>query len=266
MKVCLSGRQDKEFLKKADEIKLEYRDRRIIPDYAKEYPGANIILELFNVANEDIDWKLLQEYDFMCRGKFYLCVNSVEQAKEASKYSIKFYCGYPIDSEFELQGWINVESAYVILGMPLFFDLKRIKQTYGQFVKIRAIPNIAYFDGLFRENGINGQWIRPEDMSLYSEYIDVFEFIFKTLKQERALYKRYIELQEWPGSLKTIILNFDAEGSNPMIMPETIQARLSCKQKCVSGGKCRICFNAVSLANPEKIKEYAEHMQDILEE
>lgn len=266
MKVCLSGRQDKEFLKKADEIKLEYRDRRIIPDYAKEYPGANIILELINIEDEEIDWKTLQEYDFICNGKFYLCISSLDQAKEASKYNLKFYSGYPVDSDFELQGWINVGASYVRLGMPLFFELDRLKDLYGDLIKFRTAPNVAYIDGLFRPDGICGQWIRPEDMRLYDQYIDIFEFEFKTLKQEKALYKRYIELQEWPGSLKTIIMNFDAEGSNPMILPEVAKARLNCRQKCVTGGKCRICFNAVSLANPEKIKEYAEHMQDILDE
>ena len=56
MKVCLSGRQDRKFLKKADEIKLEYRDRRIIPDYTRDYPGVHIIIELVDIADEEIDW------------------------------------------------------------------------------------------------------------------------------------------------------------------------------------------------------------------
>ena len=29
-----------QYLKKADEIMVEYRDRRAIPDYAKKYPDA----------------------------------------------------------------------------------------------------------------------------------------------------------------------------------------------------------------------------------
>lgn len=266
MKVCLNGRQDREFLKKADEIKLEYRDRRIITDYAKEYPGTYIIIELINVEEQDIDWKLLQEYDFMCDGKFYVCISSLQQAKEASKHNLKFFSGYPVESDFELIGWINVGASYVRLGMPLFFEMDRLQKQYGDKIKFRAVPNVAFTDGLYHMDGINGQWIRPEDMLLYDKYIDVFEFESKTQKQERALYRRYIELQEWPGSLKTIIMNFQADGSNPMILPEVAKARLNCKQKCIRGGKCRICYNAVSLANPEKIKEYAEHMQDVLEE
>lgn len=266
MKVCLSGRQDREFLKKADEIKLEYRDRRVITDFVKEYPGTNIIVELMGVDNTEIDWDALKEYNILVNNKFYVSVFSASQARTAIKNGLKFYCGYPIESEYELNGWIAAGSEYIILGMPLFFDIKRMKEIYGNKVKFRAVPNIAYLDGLPRENGINGHWIRPEDMQLYSNYIDVFEFIFKTLKQEKALYKRYIELQEWPGSLKTIIINFDAEGSNAMILPEVAKARLSCRQKCTQNGKCRICYHAVALANPDKIKTYVEEESEFTEE
>ena len=265
MKVCLSGRQDREFLKKADEIKLEYRDRKIIPDYIEDYPGAYIIIELLP-GIEEIDWNALQEYNYLCREKFYLCVSSIEQAKEASKLGIKFYSGYPVESDFELQGWINVEASYVRLGMPLFFEMDRLKEQYGDKIKFRTVPNVAYIDGLLHSDGINGQWIRPEDMLLYDQYIDVFEFESVDKKQEQALYERYIEKQEWPGSLRTIISNFRAEGNNPMIPSEVIKARLNCGQKCVRGSNCRICYRAVSLANPEKIQTYAEEVLQTTEE
>lgn len=263
MKVCLSGRQDREFLKKADEIKLEYRDRKIIPDYIIDYPGANIIIELVPNKDEKIDWQLLQEYNYLCHEKFYVCVNSIDQAKEASKLGIKFYSGYPVESDFELQGWINVEASYVRLGMPLFFEMDRLKQQYGDKIKFRTVPNVAYVNGLYYQDGINGQWIRPEDMRLYDQYIDVFEFEFINKEQEQALYKRYIEDQEWPGSLKTIISNFRAEGNNPMIPPEVIKTRLNCGQKCVRGSNCRICYRAMNLANPEKIQSYAAEVLEV---
>ena len=266
MKVCLKGRQDREFLKRADEIKLEYRDRRVITDFVVDYPGANIIIELVDIADEDIDWKALEEYNLLSNDKLYICVTHFDQAIESIRHGIKFYCGYPVESDFELQGWINAGAAYAVIGMPLFFEMDRLKSQYGDQIKFRAYPNVAYFDNLPRESGISGQWIRPENMRLYSNYIDVFEFYSTTRKQEQALYKRYIELQEWPGSLKTIITNFHAEGSNPMILPEVAQARLNCGQKCTRGRNCRICYNAVKLANPDVIKTYVEEVLETTEE
>lgn len=44
MKFCLSSRQSKEYLEKADEIRVDFRDRNIIPELATEYPDKTIIL------------------------------------------------------------------------------------------------------------------------------------------------------------------------------------------------------------------------------
>lgn len=259
MKVCLSGRQDRNFLKKADEIKLEYRDRRIIPDYTRDYPGVPIIVELVNVADEEIDWKLLQEYDFLSNGKIYICVSTLDQAKKAGIHSLKFYSGYPIESDFELQGWINVGASYARLGMPLFFELERLQIQYGDKIKFRTTPNICYTNNLLYENGVCGQWIRPEDIPLYSQYIEVIEFEEPDRKREQKLYELYMEKGEWFGPMKFLFTNFGHKDSvNRMILPEVARARINCGQKCMKGSNCRICQRAVDLAIPEKIEAYME--------
>ena len=52
MKFCLSNRQNKEYLMKADQIKVQFRDRKSIPDLIMDYPGKEIILETYNRAVE----------------------------------------------------------------------------------------------------------------------------------------------------------------------------------------------------------------------
>ena len=44
MKFCLSSRQSKQYLEKADEIRVDFRDRNSIPDLAMDYPDKTIIL------------------------------------------------------------------------------------------------------------------------------------------------------------------------------------------------------------------------------
>lgn len=44
MQFCLSSRLPLHVLRKADEIKVEYRDRKSIPDLINKYPGKTIIL------------------------------------------------------------------------------------------------------------------------------------------------------------------------------------------------------------------------------
>ena len=45
MKYCLSARQQDSLLKKADEIKIELRDFRAIPEYIEKFPDKTLILE-----------------------------------------------------------------------------------------------------------------------------------------------------------------------------------------------------------------------------
>ena len=40
MKFSLSNRQQSAYLKKADEILIQYRDRNALPDYEEKYPEA----------------------------------------------------------------------------------------------------------------------------------------------------------------------------------------------------------------------------------
>ncbi len=57
MKFCLSSRQSKQYLEKADEIKVDFRDRNSIPDLAMDYPNKTIILVQYpgdELINDDL--------------------------------------------------------------------------------------------------------------------------------------------------------------------------------------------------------------------
>ena len=60
MKYCLSARQPDSVLKKADEIKIELRDYRAIPDYIDKYPDKVLILEMENELPEKFNWELIE--------------------------------------------------------------------------------------------------------------------------------------------------------------------------------------------------------------
>ena len=44
MLYCLNSRQTKEYLQKADEIRVDYRDHEMILDIIKDYTNVNIII------------------------------------------------------------------------------------------------------------------------------------------------------------------------------------------------------------------------------
>lgn len=258
MKVTLSSRQTQEYLRKADEIKVEYRDRKSIPDLAEEYPRATVILEC-GFDRGELDWKELKRYNTLCRSNFMLCLASAGEAKKAREEGIKFYFGFPILSYYELNAAIASGVSYARISGPLFFDLENVKAV-ARTTKLRVVPNIAYMDGLERENGIHGMWIRPEDIDAYDEYISAIEFEDCDTAKEQALYRIYKEQKEWSGDLKMLITNLDREGVNRMIPSAASRRRITCRQACESGGSCHICDRMLMLANPELIKDYKESL------
>lgn len=155
MKYCLNSRQEAAYLQKADEIKVEFRDRDIISDLIEEYPDKDIILMCY--YNEITDWKKIEQWNILSRQHFIMCLSSISDAQECKARNIPFYFGYPVKTYYELRAMKDLGVRYVRLGEPLFFEMDMVR-SIG--VPVRAIPNIAYVDGFPRKDGVCGTWIR----------------------------------------------------------------------------------------------------------
>lgn len=247
MKFCLSNRQDKEYLMKADQIKVQFRDRKSIPDLIMDYPGKEIILE--NPKSYELEWDELQTWRMLAKDNFVLCLSDPDQLVQAIKLGFKAYFGWTISDYEVLNTVLKMGVCYVRVSGPLFFDLGHVDG------KIRATANIAFEDGLIREDGVAGTYIRPEDVNVYDEYIDVIEFGDCDLKKEQALYRIYAEQKAWPGDLGMLITDLNHVGVNRMVHPHFAQQRISCRQRCQSGGACRVCYRLLDLANPDLFKD-----------
>ena len=263
MKFCLSSRQSAEYLRKADEIRVDERDHRSVPDLAEKYPNADIVLIWRCSANNVITRENIIEYNILSKQKLIVCVDSLtpEMASFFGDNNIRYFWGYPVTTPYELQSikeFFNVE--YVRVDAPLFFQTDLLKK-FG--IPVRVTPNVAHYNYLPRENGINGTWIRPEDLHLYEDVFAAAEFEGVNLDQERALFRIYAEQKKWPGDLNYIITNIGTNGYVNRMLPEDFtKARLNCGQRCASMGACRLCFRYVHLADPERMRAYLEATKD----
>ena len=84
MKYCLSARQPKTILKKADEIKIELRDFKAIPEYIEDYPDKTLILEFVNELPEDFNWEEIQAYADKMNGNFICALSDLSLNLECS--------------------------------------------------------------------------------------------------------------------------------------------------------------------------------------
>ena len=243
-----------DYLAKAEEIVIEYRDREIIPEYAEKYPDAQLVLDV----PTDTRWNFneIKEYFILSKNKLTICLPDMwdENLPLLIKNQIPFFWSYTIKTFWELHAMINIGASQVRIGAPLFFQCDKLKSFN---IEKRICPNIAHEGYLPGVDGIVGSWIRPEDLCEYEEVFDTVEFAdCGQNHKEEALYRIYAEQKVWPSQLNMIISNIDSEAYNRMIRNEFIIARKNCGQRCLSGGACRICHRALHLANPELIHDY----------
>ena len=253
----MSGRQPYSVLKKADQVKVDWVDRDRILDFIEKIPEVSVILDIPRDADlTDRDWRTLEMYNDKL--DFYVCIHNLFLANIFKQMNLRFYWPYPIVSYYELQGILALEPAYVLLGPPLSFDLKTIQSITK--VPVRLIANTSYDPYIPRENGICGQWIRPEDVPLYDEYVEVLEFVDANLTKEATLLHIYKENGNWPGNLNLLFDNFNINVDNRAIPEDLGERRLNCRQRCMSGGSCRKCSSAIHFADLIKKKHEEQVM------
>ena len=261
MKYCLSGRQPDKILQKADEIKIELRDFRAIPDYIEKFPEKTLIIEMENEIPDDFNWDLMEVYSEKMNGNFYIATSNKYQMDVCKSKNIKFYYKYTVSSFFELDSLKEMGVSYALIGVPLIFDLKNVKR-YG--IPLRAIPNLAYEPYLNRANGICGGWIRPEDVKAYGRYIDVLEFYApKMLEKESTLYHVYAENKNWPGNLNLLIDNLNFDCDNRIIYDDDnfAERRMNCRQRCMSGKTCHYCVDCMKFE--AVVRKYRDYKNNI---
>lgn len=257
MKFSMSSRQTAEYLQKADEIKVQWRDRNIIPDLFEKYPDATINLtRYFQDSQDEIDWKQISTYNILSKGKFVLGLTMTNEMIEARANHYNFYYLSAIRTFQELNEMANFGVCRIRLGAPLFFQLDKVRKVYSG--PIYAIANMASNDSIFeRADGVCGLWIRPEDIPIYKPYIELIEFVGNQ-KQEQALYRIYTEQHAWSGELGMLVQDLNYSCTNRMIPPSLAETRLTCGQKCQENGRCHLCYRMFDLANPDKIRNYLD--------
>ena len=258
MKYCLSSRQKDKVLKLANEIMVQSRDYRQVSDLFVDYPEAIIILEVNNedIVNEDRR-KIIKQYA-EASSNFCCCIYNLNYVNWFKESGIKFYYGYPINSFYDVRGLIDLGVEYVKITAPLTFNMNAIEKIGTKF---RMVPNIAYDAYIPRENGICGQYVRPEDVKWYENGIYVFEFENVNLSQEEVMFKIYSQKQEWKDDLSILITNFNIE-SNASAYPETFgEMRSNCRQKCMEAtNSCHFCERAVKF--DKIIKKYLKEKRE----
>lgn len=236
-----------------------YSIEQFVQQNRLEHPDQEILLN-FRYSREEIDDHYLLLFDIIQKIFDSDIIISIdlyffERAVEAKEN------GWRILPPFTCNNWdtyyrlINQKFITDIrIGGELLFELPDVRACASRrVIKIWACcnevprsytiekPSELYLDG----------FIRPEDVQLYSEYIDVFELSPFVDDKEGldTLYRIYAEDKKWKGDLQLIIKGiFTKIDGGTLMKQQWSKYRVDCRRNCMKGHSCRICPNQLVIA------------------
>ena len=253
MKWCLRSRLASRYLVKAAEIRVDFRDYESIPDVYHKYKKTIVLFPA--LQGEEYNWEKLLQFDTICEHNLIISCVDVETMAKAKRYGFRFMLASEAHSGWDLKMLQDFGAEYAYVGIPLFFNLKRIRENEAYTIKLRAIPTVSYNHHYPYSSGICGQWIRPEDVEAYEDYIDIMEFEFCEVTREETLFKIYAEQKEWSTRLDILVEDLGSSALNRMIPDSLVEARLECNHRCMNGGTCHLCETVLKMTEEDFVEK-----------
>ena len=249
---CLNYYPSQKYLQDVEEFKIRYRPAdRTLEDFLNVYQNKSIIIDVTD-AFEEVDAQLLKGlYDKYKNIKIIFNFNNKDYLSRAKENELPFFFTNPVTTIDQLYGLLNYNPTDMYICEELGFFLDKIsKILHKNNIKVRVFPNIC--QSSFSDTpSIKTFFIRPEDIAIYSTFVDVFELITDE-KRQQVLYKIYKQ-EKWFGKIKEVIPTFKGELDSKYLLNTFGMFRSKCGKRCLyKPGSCTICDRFSELAETFK--------------
>ena len=244
---CLNYYPSQKYIEDADELMIPYnRGDRALQDFIKKYQQKTIIIKLILVDLTDIDIQLLKG---LCN-KYHnvkVIIHGKDKVTLMQQNQIPFFIAHGVSTVDELYDFISYHPTDIYIGNELGFSLDKVSNLlHKNNIKVRVIPNMCQANG-FNLPVIKTFFIRPEDISIYSTFVDVFEIVADKNYQQ-TLFKVYKQ-EKWFGKLKEVIPTFKGDLDSKYLLDTFGMIRSKCGKRCLyKPGSCAICDRFSELA------------------
>jgi len=174
--------------------------------------------------------------------------NLIEEVEKIDKINFNFYFDTLVNNIDLMQQLIQLKVSDIYIVEDLGFNLKKLSPyLHKQNIQIRTYPNVAQSQWS-NLPALKKFFIRPEDIDLYSNYIDVIEFFGEDKKMDIYM-DIYKNKKKWLGRLDEIIIDFNSTIDNKYIIPKFAEIRAGCNRRCLKGEICHRCEQIENLAS-----------------
>jgi hypothetical protein len=248
MKYCVEYKKQFRYTNDVDELTITFnRNDESLLDFLLAHKNQRIIIEIKNKQDEFIAYDCIKFFDAAM--KKYPDLNFAFNLGNYSKTAPRFYALFTNYQFFfadivtnwdKFNGLLELGVSDIYIAEDICFELDKVAEiAHSKNVQLRVFPNVAQ-SSWYRTPALKKFFIRPEDIPVYEQYIDVCEFYGRDNSIE-TMFRVYAIDKKWFGKLNELIISFDSEIDSRNILPNFAEKRVKCGKKCAKGRPCRIC-------------------------
>lgn len=243
------------YKEEAMEISCPYNQLGVLFKFIQEHPNKRYRITTEEVKEVENLEKLIEQVKLVKEVTPYytVCCDSMSIFQAVKDAGLNAYVHLGVtdwDTYVEL---VNSGVSDIIIDGPLGFQVDNIKK-FKENIAIRVHPNFSSTRITHAEHA-NFFFIRPEDLPLYEDMIDIIEFAAVNPVQEATLYEIY-KRGFYNFELKNLIPQLNHTINNTFIRPDFCQHRLNCGQRCKvpDGRACKMCDTELRISS--KVIDY----------
>lgn len=252
MKYSIRYYRGNRVLEKADEVILKYYEKNphIITFVQESIPEfRRVVLDITRLIDVEDNLDILKATKAILKISYEYQGNIVPILAEEN---IPYFFDKVVSNLDELNYILRLCPSAIYVGNELGFSIEKVsKICKNRKIEIRVYPNVAQSMCPKDPENFKKFFIRPEDVNLYEQYVDYFEF-FGTIDRQPVLYEIYND-EKWFGDLDNLIIGLEKTIYSPQIVPYFGIRRLNCGKRCVYE-ECDFCDTIAGIADTLKEK------------
>ena len=179
--------------------------------------------------------------------KLIIDINDEKSLELVQKNEIPFFFSNYANSIDKVHGYMSYHPTDMYITEELGFSIDKVSTLlHNNNIKVRVFPNICQ-SNYPKTPSLKTFFIRPEDIHIYSNFVDVFELMVSENRQKNIfeIYKN----EKWFGEINEIIPSFKGKFDSKFVLPNFPIVRTQCGKRCMyKPGSCAICDKYMDLA------------------
>ena len=264
-KFCMPFKRSKYYNADVKEFSIKYKNElEKLTDFLTFVdPEQRVNIKIEALTQEDVDNFILIKAKHPDTN-FALVVRNIDTLAQFQSQlldaKIPYYVDCFCDSMSFFLGLVKLKVCDILIGGDLGFMIKDISEAaHRNNINVRVCCNLAQ-SIICTEvaDDIVSFFVRPEDVEVYSQYVDTFEFFDPERDNYNldVIYEVYAKDGKWSGRLSEIMIEFEDTTNNFYLMPNFADRRLNCGKKCALG-KCKLCYELNTLCATMEEKKIA---------